>query len=143
LDWKAAADRLRQVADEMERSGLRAAPWGPDPRFDPAPVTFRATWREDDSFILLTFPDLPELDIIAGPDDDLPGLAQGALDAAVIARLVDGVELPKPEAASDGEVDVVLSTEAAGKARSYWANGQQPAPSRDTHGPRAPRCPTV
>jgi hypothetical protein len=45
----------------MERSGLRSAPWGPYPAFDPTPVTFRAVWREDDGFVLLTFPDLPEL----------------------------------------------------------------------------------
>lgn len=129
LDWKVAADRLRRLANEMERSGLRATPWGPNPRFDPTPVTFKAVWREDDGFVLLTFPDLPELDIVAGPEDDLPRLAQAALGEAVIARLADGDELPKSEVASEGEVDVVLSPSVAGKARRYWAYGQRPAPS--------------
>jgi hypothetical protein len=125
-DWKAAADKLRQLADEMERSGLRAAPWGPNPTFDPTPVTFTAVWREDDGFVLLTFPDLPELDVVAGPDDDLSARVQTALDNAVIKRLAAGEELPRPRGATEGEVDVTLSPEVGGKALRFWAYGERP-----------------
>jgi hypothetical protein len=125
-DWKAAADQLRQLADEMEQSGLRPAAWGPNPAFDPTPVTFTAIWREDDGFVLLTFPDLPELEVVAGPDDDLSALAQTALGDAVVRRLVGGDELPRPKLATEGEVDVTLTPEVGAKALLFWAHGQRP-----------------
>lgn len=125
-DWKTAADQLRHLADEMERSGLRSAPWGPTPAFDPRPVTFKATWREDDGFVLMTFPDLPEVEVVGRPDDDLPALAQAALEGAVIMRLVDGQDLPPSTVATEGEVDVTLSPGVGSKALRFWVYGERP-----------------
>jgi hypothetical protein len=121
-EWKLAADELRRLADEMEASGFRQASWGPNPTFDPTPVCYRADVREDDGYVLLTFPDLPELDVAAAPGEDLDSMARVALEEAVRARLVDGEDAPHSGPAGEGQVDVAIGPELGGKVLRYWSS---------------------
>lgn len=125
-EWKLAADTLRRLADEMEATGLRQAAWGPNPAFDPTPVNYRADVREDDGYVLLTFPELPELDVAAAPGEDLAAMARAGLEDAVRARLVEGEDVPRSGPAGTGQVEVTLGPELGGKVLRYWSYGQRP-----------------
>lgn len=125
-DWKLAADELRRLADEMEATGLRQSAWGPNPTFDPTPVYYRADIREDDGYVALTFPELPELDVAAAPGEDLSALARAGLENAVRTRLVEGDDVPRSGPAGEGQVEVTLGPELGGKVLRFWSYGQRP-----------------
>lgn len=78
--------------------------------------SYPARIRREDGEFIVSFPDFPEA--LTGADNEAEALdlAADALEEAVLGRLADGMEIPRPHAAAAGEVDILLEPVTAARA---------------------------
>jgi antitoxin HicB len=78
------------------------------------------TLTPDDGTILVAFPDFPEAQTFGETEADARARAVDALETAIIGRMTDREDIPRPSPA-EGRMTVALSSLAAAKLGLYRA----------------------